>query len=172
MGAGYIEYDSGYDSKIQLVCKDCGGTGFNKKLQKYKLQSKNIFDIWNMTIDEAIPFFNEINSKIAASLSEAASLLLGHLKIGQPISTLSGGENIRVKLLKAMKSTTKVFGIDEPFKGLSNTEIYCVVKYLDRLRSKNKTIIVVDHSDMVDHYFAKHIELTCDNGILININNG
>ena len=81
-------------------------------------------------------------------------------------------KNIRVKLLKAMKSTTKVFGIDEPFKSLSNTEIYCVVKYLDRLRSKNKTIIVVDHSDMVDHYFAKHIELTCDNGILININNG
>lgn len=171
MGAGYIEYGSGYDAKIQLVCKDCGGTGFNKKLQKYRLQSKNIFDIWNMTIDEAIPYFNEIDSKIAASLSEATSLLLGHLKIGQPISTLSGGENIRVKLLKAMKSTAKVFGIDEPFKGLSNTEIYCVVQYLDRLRSKDKTIIVVDHSDMVDHYFAKHIELTCDNGILMNTNN-
>ena len=59
MGAGYIEYDSGYDAKIQLVCKDCGGTGFNKKLQKYKLQNKNIFDIWNMTIDEAILYFNE-----------------------------------------------------------------------------------------------------------------
>lgn len=169
MGAGYIEYGSGYDAKIQLVCKDCGGTGFNKKLQKYRLQSKNIFDIWNMTIDEAIPYFNEIDSKIAASLSEASSILLGHLKIGQSISTLSGGENIRVKLLKAMKSTAKVFGIDEPFKGLSNTEIYCVVQYLDRLRSKDKTIIVVDHSDMVDHYFAKHIELTCDNGILRDI---
>lgn len=169
MGAGYIEYGSGYDAKIQLVCKDCGGTGFNKKLQKYKLQNKNIFDIWNMTIDEAIPYFNEIDNKIAASLSEASSILLGHLKIGQPISTLSGGENIRVKLLKAMKSTAKVFGIDEPFKGLSNTEIYCVVQCLDRLRSKDKTVIVVDHSDMVDHYFAKHIELTCDNGILRDI---
>lgn len=171
MGAGYIEYVSGYDSKIQLVCKDCGGTGFNKKLQKYKLQNKNIFNIWNMTIDEAIPYFNEIDSKIATSLIEASSILLGHLKIGQSISTLSGGENIRVKLLKAMKSTAKVFGIDEPFKGLNNTEIYCVVQHLDRLRSKDKTIIVVDHSDMVEHYFAKHIELTCDNGILRDIRN-
>lgn len=170
MGSGYIEFSSGYDSKIQLVCKDCGGTGFNKKLQKYRLQGKNIFDVWNMTIDEAISYFNDIDVKIAASLSEASSLLLGHLKIGQPISTLSGGENIRVKLLKAMKSTAKVFGIDEPFKGLNHTEIYCVVQYLDRLRSKDKTIIVVDHSDMVEHYFAKHIELTCDNGILKDTN--
>lgn len=166
MGAGYIEYANGYDSKIQLMCKDCSGTGFNKKLQKYKLQNKNIFDIWNMTIDEAILYFKDIDCRISASLSEASSLLLGHLKIGQPISTLSGGENIRVKLLKAMKSTAKVFGVDEPFKGLSNVEIYCVVKYLDRLRGKGKTIIVVDHSDMVDHYFAKHIELTCENRIL------
>lgn len=170
MGAGYVEFGSGYDTKIQLKCKECGGTGFNKKLQKYKLEGKNIFDVWNMTIDEAISYFDDIDEKITASLSEASSLLLGHLKIGQPISTLSGGENIRVKLLKAMKSTAKVFGIDEPFKGLSNTEIYCVVLCLDRLRSKDKTVIVVDHSDMVEQYFAKHIELTCDNGILKDIN--
>lgn len=92
------------------------------------------------------------------------------MKIGQPISTLSGGENIRVKLLKAMKSTAKVFGIDEPFKGLSNTEIYSVVQYLDRLRKNGGTIIVVDHSDMIEQYFSKHIELTSDNGVLKDIN--
>ena len=69
-----------------------------------------------------------------------------------------------------MKSTAKVFGVDEPFKGLSNMEIYRVVQYLDRLRSKDKAIIVVDHSDMVEQYFAKHIELTCDNGILRDVN--
>lgn len=169
-GAGYVEFGSGYDSKIQLMCKDCDGTGFNKKLQKYRLQGKNIFDIWNMTIDEAMPYFNTIDDKITYSLNEAISLLLGHLKIGQPISTLSGGENIRVKLLKAMKSTIKVFGIDEPFKGLNNTEIYCVVQYLDRLRCKDKTIIVVDHSDMIEQYFAKHVKLICANGILRGIN--
>lgn len=166
MGAGYIEYGNGYDSKIQLLCKDCAGTGFNKVLQKYRVNEKSIFDVWNMTIDEAVEYFAGMDTKIADHLKEASALLLGHLRIGQPISTLSGGENIRVKLLKAMKSTAKVFGVDEPFKGLSNTEIYCVVQYLDRLRSKDKTIIVVDHSDMIEQYFAKHIKLTCDNGML------
>ena len=169
MGAGYIEYGNGYDTKTQLMCKECAGTGFNKILQKYKLNGKSIFDVWNMTIDEAIEYFSGMDTKIIRHLEEAASLLLGHLRIGQPISTLSGGENIRVKLLKAMKSSAKVFGVDEPFKGLSNTEIYRVIQYLDRLRSKDKTIIVVDHSDMVEQYFAKHIELTCDNGILKDI---
>ena len=165
-----MEYGSGYYSKIRLICKDCGGTGFNKRLNKYKLYNKSLFDIWNMTIDEAILYFSEADIKIMNSLGEAASLLLGHLKIGQPISTLSGGENIRVKLLKAMKSTAKVFGIDEPFKGLSNTEIYSVVQYLDRLRKNGGTIIVVDHSDMIEQYFSKHIELTSDNGVLKDIN--
>ena len=107
-----------------------------------------------------------MDTKIIRHLEEASSLLLGHLKIGQPVSTLSGGENIRVKLLKAMKSTVKIFGVDEPFKGLSNTEIYCVVQYLDRLSQKDKTVIVVDHSEAIEQYFAKHIELVCDNGIL------
>lgn len=166
MGAGYIEYGNEYGSKIQLLCKDCAGTGFNKILQKYRVNRKSMFDIWNMTIDEAIEYFTEMDTKIIRHLEDASSLLLGYLRIGQPVSTLSGGENIRVKLLKAIKSTVKIFGVDEPFKGLSNTEIYCVVQYLNRLRQKDKTVIVVDHSEAIDQYFAKHIELVCDNGIL------
>lgn len=57
MGAGYVEFGTGYDAKIQLQCKECNGTGFNKILQKYKLNGKSIFDVWNMTIDEAKEFF-------------------------------------------------------------------------------------------------------------------
>lgn len=170
MGAGYIEYGNGYDSKIQLLCKDCAGTGFNKILQKYRVNEKSMFDVWNMTIDEAIEYFAGMDTKIIRHLEEASSLLLGHLRIGQPVSTLSGGENIRVKLLKAMKSTAKVFGVDEPFKGLSNTEIYRVVQYLNRLRQKDRTVIVVDHSEAIEQYFANHIELVCDNGILKDSN--
>mgnify|MGYP000868380577 CR=1 FL=1 len=170
MGVGYIEYGNGYDAKIKLLCKDCAGTGFNKTLQKYRINGKNVFDIWNMTIDEAIEYFSGMDNRIIYQLEEANSLLLGHLRIGQPIATLSGGENIRVKILKAMKSTAKVFGVDEPFKGLSNTEIFCVVQYLNRLCRKDRTVIVVDHSEAIEQYFAKHIELTCDNGILSDSN--
>ena len=170
-GAGYLEYGNGYDTKMQLLCKDCAGTGFNKVLKKYKLNGKTIFDVWNMTIDEAIVYFSdEMNTKIVRYLEEASSLLLGHLKIGQPVSTLSGGENIRVKLLKAMRSSSKVFGVDEPFKGLSNTEINCVANYLNRLLQKDRTVIVVDHSEGIEQYFAKRVELICDNGTLKGLN--
>lgn len=165
-GAGYIEFGSEYDSIVRLQCKECKGTGFNKMLKQFKLHGKTIFDILNMTIDEATEFFFSFDAKITHSLKETSSLLLGHLKIGQPMSTLSGGENIRIKILKAMNSQAEVFGIDEPFKGLSNNEIFCVVQYLERIRQKGRTIIVVDHSNFIDQYFATHIELICENNIL------
>lgn len=69
-----------------------------------------------------------ITSKTCAATSE---IMLGHLHIGQPTGTLSGGENIRIKILKASKSTAKVIGVDEPLKGLSNLEIDAVAKYLN-----------------------------------------
>lgn len=152
--------------KYNSNAKNVMAQGFNKILQKYKLNGKSIFDVWNMTIDEAKEFFSHLDDKISHSLEEASSLLLGHLKIGQPISTLSGGENIRIKLLKAINSRADIFGIDEPFKGLSNDEIFCVVRYLDRIRQKGRTIIVVDHSDSIKQYFFNHIELVCVDGIL------
>ena len=166
MGAGYLEYGNGRETKINLECRECNGTGFNKNLKKYKLSGKNIFEIWEMTIDEAKAFFRDIDIKITQQLEAASSLLLGHLKIGQPISTLSGGENIRIKILKSVKSSTEVFGIDEPFKGLSNSEVFCVVQYLDQLRAKDKTIIVVDHTEFAEQYFANHIELVNKSNIL------
>lgn len=165
-GAGYVEFGTEYNAKLRLQCKECNGTGFNKILKKYTLNDKNIFEIWDMTVNEASVFFFNLDNKISYLLEEASSLLLGHLKIGQPISTLSGGENIRIKLLKIMNSRADVFGIDEPFKGLSNSEIFCVVQYLERIRQKGKTIIVVDHSDSIKQYFSNFIELTCVNGIL------
>ncbi len=166
LGAGYIEYGNGYGPNIQLVCKNCDGTGFNKQLSKYQIQGKNIFDVWNMTIDEAIEFFAEFDKKITQPLKEASSLLLGHLKIGQRTSTLSGGENVRVKLLSIVNSKYKVLGIDEPFRGLSPCEIYVLIQFLDRVREQGRTIVVIDHSDGIEQYFAKHISLICEQGVL------
>ncbi|MCD7835146.1 MAG: excinuclease [Lachnospiraceae bacterium] len=165
-GAGYIEFGSDQDSKTRLECRDCDGTGFNKRLHKFKLNGKSIFDIWNMTLDEGIEFFHPINKKISDSLNDASSIMLGHLRLGQPVGTLSGGENIRIKILKSVRSTAKVLGIDEPFKGLSNSEIYCVALYLEHLRASEKTIIVVDHTEAAIPYFAKHIILRNRNSLL------
>lgn len=169
LGAGFIEYGSEKTSVLRLECADCSGTGFNKDLNKHKFNGKSIFDIWRMTVDEAAEFFKAINPKITLVLNDASSILLGHLLIGQPTSTLSGGENIRIKLLKLRNSRADVLGIDEPFKGLSLTEIHSVAEYLLSMLDKGKTIVVIDHNEQSFSYFGKHIELTTDNGILKGI---
>ena len=165
-GAGFIEY--GYDSRTRstLVCEECEGTGFNKILKKYTIDGKSMFDIWNMTIDEGIQFFKKHDPQITAVFEEASTILLGHLRIGQATATLSGGENIRIKILKTAKSAAKVLGIDEPFKGLSPHEIYLVASYFDRIRAKGKTIVVVDHSEEAAKYFGYRILLGQEDGIL------
>lgn len=165
-GAGYIEY--GYDdrTKVTLPCEECEGTGFNKVLKKYCIERKSMFDIWNMTIDDGIEYFKELEPKVSATMEEASSILLGHLKLGQPTGTLSGGENIRIKIMKAAKTSAAILGIDEPFKGLSPSEIYLVASFFDRIRAKGKTIVVVDHSDIAEQYFAKKIDVANKNGVL------
>ncbi len=169
LGAGYIEYGSEKTSVLRLECADCDGTGFNKDLAKHKIKGQSIFNIWRMTVDEAAEFFRDINPKVATALQDASSILLGHLLIGQPTSTLSGGENIRIKLLKLRNSRADVLGVDEPFKGLSLTEIHSVVSFLMGMIAKGKTIVVIDHNEEAFPYFAKHIELVSDKGILKGI---
>lgn len=158
-GGGYIEYGYDENTKLKLQCEECEGTGFNKILKKYTINGKNIFDVWNMTIDEGYKFFEDLDNKICSNLMNASSILLGHLLIGQNISTLSGGENIRIKLLKVAQSKSRIFGIDEPFKGLSPSEIYKVALFIKSIQQKGKTVIVVDHSENIEKYFPITIDL-------------
>lgn len=165
-GAGYIEYGDDYHQRMRVECQECEGTGYNKILKKYKIKDSSIFDVWKMTLDEAIDFFEDTNKSISKICSTAAEIMLGHLHIGQATSTLSGGENIRIKIMKASKSTARIIGIDEPFKGLSNVEIDAVARYLDRIREKDRTLIVIDHTTGVDLYFSQWIKMENEGGIL------
>ena len=165
-GTGLIKYGSDLQSQIILKCKDCRGSGFDKKIQNYQIKGKSLIDVWEMTIDEAYEFFLDIDKGISETLGAAQKILLGHLQIGERISSLSGGENIRIKLVTALKEKSSVYGIDEPFKGLDKTEIHVVVKALAELCKHGKTIIVVDHEEESFKYFWRHIELTNKHGIL------
>ena len=167
-GAGYLEYGSNKNMLTRLECQECEGTGFNKNLKKYKIEGKSIFNVWKMTISEAILYYESYDKNIVDILEKASSIMLGHLRIGQPTATLSGGENIRIKILKSSKTTANVLGIDEPFKGLSQTEIYKVVEYINTLRNSGKTIVIVDHTDNVSNYFSKKIVLKNKNNYLIS----
>ena len=119
-----------------------------------------------MTIDEAYAYFSRCNKPISKILQDAQALLLGHLQIGQLTSSLSGGENLRVKLLKSLSTDAIIYGIDEPFKGLNNEEIYTVARFLSRLVNAGKTVIVIDHEVQSFPYFSKHIILKNNGGIL------
>ncbi|MDO4802449.1 MAG: ATP-binding cassette domain-containing protein [Prevotellaceae bacterium] len=165
-GAGYIEY--GYDDRTRsiLSCGECEGTGFNIILKKYEVKKKSMLDIWNMTVDDGIDYFKDLDPRIADTLEEASAILLGHLKLGQATSTLSGGENVRLKIMKAARTNSNVLGIDEPFKGLSPSEIYLVASFFEKIRAKKKTIVVVDHSENAEQYFAKKIIVSNQSGII------
>ena len=168
-GKGFIEYRHDSQTSIRLKCEECDGTGFDKAIKKYHVNGKNIFDIWNMTIDEGISFFEPISKKISATLQDASSIMLGHLRIGQPISTLSGGENIRIKILLTSKTKADIIGIDEPFRGLSPSEIFKVCCYLNKIKNKGKTIVVADHVDEAKGYFSKVINLQQEDKFLVGI---
>lgn len=158
-GAGYIEYGDDYHQAARIECRECEGTGFNKILKKYKIKDNSIFDVWKMTLDEAQEFFEDLDKTISGTCVTASEIMLGHLHVGQATGTLSGGENIRVKIMKAAKSKADIIGIDEPFKGLSNTEIHAVATFLDHIREKDRTILVIDHSTGVDKYFSQWIQM-------------
>lgn len=166
IGAGYIEYGDDYHQTTKIECRECEGTGFNKLLKKYKINDKSIFDVWKMTLDEAKEFFSESEKSVSAVCETASEIMLGHLRIGQPTSSLSGGENIRVKIMKASKSKAEIIGVDEPFKGLSNTEIHAVAVFLDHICEKGRTVLVIDHSTGVDRYFSQWIQLENKKDIL------
>lgn len=163
-GYGYQDF-SGNGGR-EVLCQECGGSGFNHRLDKLMIGEKNIADIWDLTLDEAKDYFDSIRFSGADLLQRAQELLLGHLKFGQMTKTLSGGENIRIKLLKAFKSRDAVLGVDEPFRGLDKTEISKVIAILYGLVDSGKTILVVDHTEGVEDYFSNCFEVVNDGGML------
>ncbi|MDR0220774.1 MAG: ATP-binding cassette domain-containing protein [Lachnospiraceae bacterium] len=169
-GVGYVEYGNDFQIKAQIECRACKGTGFNKKLKQYGICDKSIVDVWKMTIDEASFFFQELDNRIVNILYAASEIMLGHLQLGQPTATLSGGENIRIKVLKSIKSNASIYGIDEPFKGLNRTEVYKLVRFFANLTNEKKTVIVADHEEESFCFFTKRIQLINKDGILVGIN--
>lgn len=166
-GVGYVEYGNEYQQKTKIRCRECCGTGFNKRLMSYRMFGKNLFDIWNMTITEAAEYYRQSNPKTFHILNESSEIMLGHLQIGQAVSTLSGGENIRLKIQKHLNTTAKVLGIDEPFRGLGNSEIFAVIVFLDKLIAKGKTIIVADHEENSFRFFSHRIFLTNRDAVIL-----
>ena len=154
-GEGVIKVSMQFMADVELQCEACGGMRFKSEILDVKYNGKNIYDILNMSVDEAIDFFsadtnNSTCKRIVERIRPLQMVGLGYVKLGQSSSTLSGGESQRVKLasfLTKERSTEKImFIFDEPTTGLHFHDIGRLLKAFDALIERGHTVVVVEHN--------------------------
>ncbi len=150
-GEGEITVEMQFMADVHLECETCNGKRFKKEVLEVKFEDANIDHILNMTIDDAVAFFDKNNqSKIVTKLKPLQDVGLGYVTLGQSSSTLSGGEAQRIKLASFLvKGNTKdkaLFIFDEPTTGLHFHDIKKLLKSFDALIGKGHSIIVIEHN--------------------------
>lgn len=147
-GGGQIKIELSFLPDVWIICDDCKGKRYNIETLEIRYKGKNISDVLKMTVEEGLNFFENI-PKIKRKLQTIVDVGLGYIQIGQPATTLSGGEAQRVKLSKELskRSTGKTFYIlDEPTTGLSTHDISYLLKVLRRLVKEGNSVIVIEHN--------------------------
>ncbi|MEH6680056.1 MAG: excinuclease ABC subunit UvrA [Sediminicola sp.] len=150
-GEGEITVEMQFMADVHLICDTCNGKRFKKEILEVNFENKNIDDILNMTIEDAIEFFNtHQQTKIEGKLKPLQDVGLGYVTLGQSSSTLSGGEAQRIKLASFLvKGSTKekaLFIFDEPTTGLHFHDIKKLLKSFDALIDKGHSIVVIEHN--------------------------
>ncbi len=149
-GAGVINVEMQFMADLELECEACHGKRFKHDILEVRFQEKNIYDVLNMTVLEAIDFFGEYNQKVIVNrLKPLAEVGLGYIKLGQNSSSLSGGENQRVKLayfIGQEKQDPTMFIFDEPTTGLHFHDIQCLLKAFNALIERGHTVLVIEHN--------------------------
>lgn len=147
-GNGYKTIEMNFLPDVLVPCEACGGKRYNRETLEVRFKGKSIADVLDMTINQAVEFF-EHQPKILKKLKIMQEIGLGYIKLGQPSSTLSGGENQRVKLATelAKRDTGKtLFVLDEPTTGLHFEDIKVLLSVLNRLVDKGNTVLVIEHN--------------------------
>ena len=147
-GDGIIKIEMHFLPDVYVPCEVCHGARYNHETLEAKYKGKSISDVLNMTIDEALEFFSNI-PLIAKKLQTIHDVGLGYIKLGQPATTLSGGEAQRVKLASELsrRSTGKtLYILDEPTTGLHTDDISRLLKILQRLVDAGDTVVVIEHN--------------------------
>ena len=158
-GDGFVKIGMQFMADVTMVCESCGGKRFKPEILEVRYKDKNIDDILNMSVEEAIAFFSaqpeDIAKSIAGQLQPLVDVGLGYIKLGQPSSTLSGGESQRIKLayfLSLSKNDDKprkdkiLFMFDEPTTGLHFYDVEKLLKAFDALLSRGHSVVVVEHN--------------------------
>ena len=147
-GDGVKKIEMHFLPDVYVPCDVCGGKRYNKETLAIKFKGKNIADVLDMRVSEALPFFENI-PKVYNKLKVMDEVGLSYIKLGQPAPTLSGGEAGRVKLAKELqkKPTGKsIFILDEPTTGLHSEDIKKLLQILNRIVDNGDTVIVIEHN--------------------------
>ena len=147
-GAGILQIEMNFLSDVYVQCEVCRGKRYNRETLEVYYKDKNIYDVLEMTIDEAIEHFANV-PRLVKKLQIISDVGLGYIKLGQPATTLSGGEAQRVKLATELsrQSTGKtLYILDEPTTGLHAADIDRLLKILQRLVDSGDTVIVIEHN--------------------------
>ena len=154
LGDGYITIPMQFMADVTMVCEECGGKRFKSDLLEVRYQGKNISDVLDMSVSEAIEFFSHREEAIAQRIARSLQILervgLGYLKLGQSSSTLSGGESQRVKLAQFLSKENgtggTLFIFDEPTTGLHLHDIKNLINSINALIERGNSVVVVEHN--------------------------
>ena len=147
-GDGIIKIEMHFLSDVYVPCEVCGGKRYNRETLQVTYKGKSIYDVLEMTVDEACVFFENLPS-IYKKIKTLQDVGLGYIKLGQSATTLSGGEAQRVKLATelAKRSTGKtIYILDEPTTGLHTHDVKKLIAILDRLCDLGNTVLVIEHN--------------------------
>lgn len=147
-GDGIIKIEMHFLPDVYVPCEVCQGKRYNRETLDVRYKGKNIFDVLDMTVEEAVEFFKNVPS-IARKIQTLADVGLSYIKLGQPSTTLSGGEAQRIKLAAELSrhSTGKtIYILDEPTTGLHFADVHKLVEILQRLADGGNTVVVIEHN--------------------------
>ena len=142
-GTGQVTYDMAFAEPVVVPCEECGGHRYNPQALSYRYKGLNIEEVMNLTIGQAYDFFDD--ARIRKLLQSMVDVGLDYLTLGQPTSTLSGGEVQRVKLASELHKHGQIYVLDEPSTGLHAYDIEKLLALLRRLVSEGNTVVMVEH---------------------------
>ncbi|MBE2184833.1 MAG: excinuclease ABC subunit UvrA [Anaerolineae bacterium] len=143
-GLGVIYTDLAYLEGVKTPCEVCCGKRFKDEVLAYKFNDRSISDVLDMTVDQALDFFE--TKEIVRRLQAMSDVGIGYLKLGQPLSTLSGGECQRIKLASELHKKGSVYVMDEPTTGLHMSDVSHLLAIMNRLVDAKNTVIVIEHN--------------------------
>ncbi len=147
-GDGIIKIEMHFLPDIYVPCEVCKGKRYNRETLEVHYKGKSIYDVLEMTVDEGVEFFEHI-PKIARKLKTLQKVGLGYIKVGQPATTLSGGEAQRVKLsteLSKRATGQTIYILDEPTTGLHTADVHMLIDVLQELTDQGNTVLVIEHN--------------------------